>query len=70
MGAVRTAGRGREVDASEKKHQGQPIVRNSVDIPPDDECTLTVGLEAIVGDLEGLLNLHGDGHTHFVRPMI
>ncbi len=32
-------------------------------IPPDDECTLTVGLEAIVGDLEGLLNLRGDGHT-------
>lgn len=41
-----------------------------MDIPPDDECTLTVGLEAIVGDLEGLLNLRGDGHTHFVRAII
>lgn len=41
-----------------------------MDIPPDDECTLTVGLEAIVDDLEGLLNLRGDGHTHFVRAII
>jgi hypothetical protein len=38
-----------------------------VDIPPDDECTLTVGLEAIGGDLEGLLNLRGDAHNNFVR---
>ena len=52
MGAVKTAGRGREVEASEKKEIQRPvIVHNDEDIPPEEDRTLTVGLEAIVGVL-------------------
>ena len=52
IGAVKTAGRGREVEASEKKIQWLVVVQSHEDdVPPEEDRTLTVGREAIVGVL-------------------
>ena len=53
MGAVKTAGRGREDEASEKKVQRSVVAHNNEDnVPPEEDRTLTVGREAIVGVLK------------------
>ena len=62
MGAVRTAGRGREVEASAfllsaHSSQGDPTTLCS---PPDVERTLTVGREAILEDDLECLDVAGD----------
>ena len=66
MGAVRTAGRGSEVEASAfllsaRRSQGSTTTLCS---PPDVERTLTVGREAILEDsLEGCLDAAASGTT-------
>ena len=62
MGAVRTAGRGSEVEASAfllstRRSQGNPTTLCS---PPDVERTLTVGREAILEDSLDGLDVAGD----------
>jgi hypothetical protein len=51
MGAVRTAGRGRELEASETNLLSNKQAIQHANIPPETERTLTVGLEAIIGVL-------------------
>lgn len=61
MGAVRTAGRGRELEASEFMREAtfryDRLNSKETDEPPAVERTLTVGREAIVADSLEVLTL-------------
>ena len=72
MGAVRTAGRGSEVEASAfllsaRRSQGSPATLCS---PPDVERTLTVGREAILEDsLEDVLTRPMSGTSLWIAKI-
>ena len=50
MGAVKTAGRGKDVDASVGQLEYAIVHSSNSNLPPEELRTLTVGLEAIVSD--------------------